>query len=100
MIHFSCDCCGQIIDPERETRYVVRVEVYSAVEPGADNFPEPDADNLEQISELLDGDEDGLLGEGEGYQAERYDLCEACRAEFAKNPMARLAMPKIGFSEN
>ena len=33
MIHYSCDCCKRIIDLQEELRYVVRMEVYAAMDP-------------------------------------------------------------------
>ena len=33
MIHYSCDLCKRLIDPEDDLRYVVKIEVYAAVDP-------------------------------------------------------------------
>lgn len=101
MIHFTCDCCQRPIDQEQESRYVVRVEVYSAVEAeGAEGCDE--RDHLQEIDDLLER-MDELDGEdiaGEVYQQVRYDLCSTCREIFLKNPLGRLAMNKLGFSDN
>lgn len=102
MIHFTCDCCGQPIDTDQDTRYVVRLEVYPAVEESASGFDDGDENQLEEIAELLErGEElaDACPG-ADSYQSVRYDLCEACRATLSTNPLARLAAAKIGFSEN
>lgn len=101
MIHFTCDCCQRSIDPEEETRYVVRVEVYSAVDAeGAEGADE--RDHLQEIDDLLERLDDLEVEdiENEVYQQVRYDLCGECRAKFLKNPLGRLAVTKIGFSEN
>ncbi|MEM8865650.1 MAG: hypothetical protein AAGF31_08935 [Planctomycetota bacterium] len=99
MIHFTCDCCGQTIDPQLETRYVVRVEVYSAID-GDVGEGDHEQDHLEEIDDLLERIDDLDSDDSDIYQQVRYDLCEECRAAFAKNPLGRLVPSKIGFSEN
>jgi len=99
MIHFTCDCCGRSIDPADETRYVVRMEVYVAVDDGADPTADED-DHLEEIEDLLerldeiDADEDERL-----YKQVRYDLCAGCRERFVRNPLGRGAT-RLGYSDN
>src|SRR5690606_5482857 len=53
MIHFTCDYCQQTIDPERELRYVVRMEVYAALDV-SDADAESDRDHLEEIEDILE----------------------------------------------
>lgn len=42
MIHHSCDCCKRLIDPQHALRYVVRMEVYAAME--SNDVDEEEAD--------------------------------------------------------
>lgn len=104
MIHYTCDGCGRVIDQDDETRYVVRLEVYAAIDDDAPQAVDEE-DHLDEIEDLLerleDYDEDGL-DEDEGqrlYRQARYDLCPQCRERFVRNPMGRGAT-RLGFSEN
>ncbi|TWU00228.1 hypothetical protein Pla108_11750 [Botrimarina colliarenosi] len=99
MIHFTCDCCGRAIKQACETRYVVRLEVYAAIDddpnPGAD-----ESDHLEEIEDLLERMDD--LDEEDDqnlYRQVRYDLCHDCRERFLLNPLGR-AVARTGYSEN
>ncbi|TWT42912.1 hypothetical protein [Botrimarina hoheduenensis] len=99
MIHFSCDACGQPIDREHETRYVVRLEVYAAVD--EDTEPtDPEVDHLEAIEDMLERMEDSVSLDDELYQQLRYDLCPTCRERLLADPLARLKGAKLGFSNN
>ena len=33
MIHHSCDLCKRLIDTDQDVRYVVKMEVYAALDP-------------------------------------------------------------------
>ncbi|MGL4513864.1 MAG: hypothetical protein ACRCT8_12305 [Lacipirellulaceae bacterium] len=97
MIHFTCDACRRSIEPQDELRYVVRVEVYAALD---DERPiDADADHLQDIDDLIarsdDSDQDDDL-----YQQVRYDLCAECRVRFLQNPLGRGGAVKLGFSNN
>lgn len=98
MIHFTCDCCGRALDAAEDVRFVVRVEVYAAVDESVRGVEDEDSDQLEEIAEMLEQDTD--MPGGDSYQTMRYDLCEECRGSLRGNPLARLAAAKIGFSEN
>ncbi|RIK81509.1 MAG: hypothetical protein DCC67_08110 [Planctomycetota bacterium] len=100
MLHYTCDCCKRLIDPERELRYVVRVEVYAALEPMADDV-EDERDHLEEIQDILErlDAEDAQISD-DVYQQKRYDLCGQCRNRYVKNPLGRLALQELGFSDN
>ena len=50
MLHFSCDACGQ---PVTEERFVARVEVYPAFDPDEITEADLDADNMQQVAELI-----------------------------------------------
>lgn len=123
MIHFTCDGCERQIDTEREPRYILRLEVYTAPESAddaenglteahADSAVDPERDYLAEIDDLLervDGCEpapinDDLLDDddscGDEYRQVRYDLCSECRQRMLSNPLALLAVRRIDFSEN
>jgi hypothetical protein len=100
MIHFTCDSCKREIDPERELRYVVRVEVYAALDPLEDE--EDERDHLQEIQDILeriDDAEDEQISD-DVYQQKRYDLCSECRNRYVKNPLGRLVVHELGFSQN
>lgn len=99
MIHFTCDCCGRAINQTSETRYVVRMEVYAALDDGADHASD-ESDHLEEIEDLLErmDDLDAELDESL-YRQVRYDLCADCRERFLRNPLGRAAS-RATYSEN
>ncbi len=102
MIHYTCDLCQRSIEPRSELRYVVKMEVYAAVdESEADDLCEEE-DHLEEIQDILQRIEDGeddCLGD-DVYKTMRFDLCAACRQKFLKNPLAREVPKQFDFSEN
>jgi len=101
MIHYTCDCCKRLIDPQQELRYIVRVEVYAALESSQEE-PEDDRDHLQEIQDILerlDDADDEQLGD-EVYHQNRYDLCNECRNRYVKNPLGRATMQELGFSSN
>jgi hypothetical protein len=88
-----------LIDPDEDLRYVVKIEVYAALDPleAADD----DRDNLLEMHEILermDGAEDGSVAD-DVYQSLRFDLCPDCRRRFVKNPLGR-ETKKFNFSKN
>jgi hypothetical protein len=100
MIHHSCDLCKRLIDPDEDMRYVVKIEVYAALDAMADD-DEDDRDNLlemQQILQRMEDMEDGTVGE-DVYQTLRFDLCPECRRRFVKNPLGRESK-KFNFSKN
>lgn len=111
MIHYSCDLCKRLIDPEEDLRYVVKIEVFAAVDPidsdtvgsesSADNA-EDDRDHLQEMQEILqrmDETEGEAVGE-DVYQQLRFDLCPECRKKFTKNPLGRELSKHFDFSKN
>ena len=101
MIHYSCDCCKRILDPE-DLRYVVKMEVYAAFDPGAMDEVEDDRDHLQEIQEILQRSEeanDPQIG-NDVYEQLRFDLCPECRKKFVKNPLGREASKQFDFSKN
>jgi hypothetical protein len=100
MIHYTCDCCKRSIHPEHDLRYVVRVEVYAAIDHLDDDEDERDhLQEIQDILERLDDAEDAQIGDDVYHQA-RYDLCSECRARYVKNPLGRAALQELGFSQN
>ncbi len=101
MLHYTCDCCKRLINPERELRYVVRVEVYAALD-AADDDGDDERDHLQEIQDILerldDADDDQISDDV--YHQKRFDLCGECRNRYVKNPLGRLAMQELGFSQN
>ncbi|MEO0531202.1 MAG: hypothetical protein AAF266_11610 [Planctomycetota bacterium] len=99
MIHFTCDGCGRTINPNNETRFVVRMEVYAAVEDEPTALAD-EPDHLEEIEDLLermddlDNDVDEQL-----YRMVRHDLCSDCRERLLSNPLGR-ATVRSGYSDN
>jgi len=101
MIHYTCDCCKRPIDAQRDLRYVVRVEVYPALEP-TENDSDDERDHLQEIQDILerlDETDDAQISD-DVYHQVRYDLCSECRARYVKNPLGRVAMQELGFSNN
>ena len=100
MIHHSCDLCKRLIDPDEDLRYVVKIEVYAALD-SIDESDDDDRDNLLEMNEILERMDDtanGTVGD-DVYQSMRFDLCPECRRRFLKNPLGRESK-KFNFSKN
>ena len=100
MIHYTCDCCKRRINAADELRYIVRLEVYAALDPLEDEADD-DRDHLQEIQDVLermDDPDDDVCDEV--YQQKKYDLCSECRQRYLKNPLAQAAMQELGFSQN
>jgi len=102
MIRYSCDLCRRDLDPQHDLRYVVKMEVFAAMDTVANE--DNDNDHLQEIQDILerlDDADDDLIGE-EVCQQLRFDLCPECRRKFAKNPLGRenFATKVGGFSKN
>ena len=105
MIHYSCDLCKRLIDPEIDLRYVVKMEVFAAVDPVESDqnaaSQEDDRDHLQEMQEILQRmDESDESVSEEVYQQLRFDLCPECRKKFAKNPLGRESSKHFDFSKN
>jgi len=101
MIHFTCDGCGKPIDQQREVRYVVRMEVYAALDASDDDVDE-DRDHLQEIQDILermDEAEDDLIGD-DVYKQVRFDLCSECQKRVLKSPLSALQPKQLNFSKN
>ena len=102
MIHYSCDCCKRLIDPQDDLRYVVKMEVYAALDPVDMDQVDDDRDSLQEMQDILQRMEDAesdQIGD-EVYQQLRFDLCPECRKKFMKNPLGREVSKQFDFSNN
>jgi hypothetical protein len=106
MIRYSCDLCKRDLDAEDDLRYVVKIEVYAALNPTTDNEDENDRDHLQEIQDIIEGLEDtdeDQIGE-DVYQQLRFDLCPECRKKFlkkiAQNILGRETAKTFWFSSN
>jgi len=102
MIRYSCDRCGKDLDSETDLRYVVKMEIYAAVEPLCEADLEDDRDHLLEIHEILermDDAENEAIG-NDVYQTVRKDLCCDCYKKFIRNPLGRERLTQLGFSQN
>ena len=102
MIHYSCDRCKRVLDPEEDLRYVVKIEVQAVMEPLEFDEVEDDRDHLVEIQEILERLEDGesdAIGD-DVYQKRRFDLCAECFRHYIQNPIGREATAHFGFSQN
>ncbi len=102
MIHYSCDLCKRLIDAEDDLRYVVKIEVYAALDPVEVDTSGDDRDHLQEMQDILQRmEEEGSDEVGEDvYQQLRFDLCPECRKKFVKNPLGREAAKQFDFSKN
>ena len=102
MIRYSCDRCGRPIDPEQDVRYVVKMEVYAAIDPLCAQEEDDDRDHLLEIHEILErlaeSDEESLGDDV--YQKRRYDLCSDCHQKYVRDPIGQAQMHQLDFSEN
>ena len=101
MIHYTCDCCKSRIDATDELRYIVRLEVYAALDPLADEADD-DRDHLLEIQEVLERLDDPCEEQvsDEVYHLQRFDLCRDCRQRFVQNPLGRPSATHLNFSQN
>lgn len=102
MLHYSCDRCKRMIDPEDELRYVVKLEVCAAMEPVDACDVEDDRDHLLEVQEILErleaGEDENICEEV--YHKKHFDLCSRCYREYMKNPLGREQPVHLGFSAN
>ena len=102
MIHYTCDMCGRPLGPD-DLRYVVKTEVYAAMDVVSGEDDDFDVDHLEQLGEMLEQlDDDTCANIGEDVcQQMRFDLCPTCREKFVKNPLGRETVStQFNFSKN
>jgi hypothetical protein len=104
MIRYSCDWCKRELDSQDDLRYVVKIEIFAALDPAATDSDEDDRDHLEEIQDILERMEDSASDQigDDVYQQLRFDLCPECRRKFIKNPLGRkpVAAKAFKFSTN
>jgi len=108
MRHYSCDCCRRPIDTQIDVHHVLKIEVFPAVDDIADHGcceaggSQEDADHLEEMQDMLESldDSDLASGLGDGARSMRFDLCDACRQRFVKNPLGVKSGKQLDFSNN
>ena len=112
MLHYSCDICKRPIDTHADVHHVVKIEVVPAVDDVADHgccegngshvASQEDADHLEEMQEMLErlDEEDLPAGLADGARSMRFDLCDACRQRFVKNPLGVKPGKSLDFSNN
>jgi hypothetical protein len=106
MLHYSCDICKRPIVAGTDLRHVVKIEVFPAVEDQSCGCPSgtsshDDADNLDEMQELLERlDESELADLEDDTRSLRFDLCDACRQRFVKNPLGVKGGKQLDFSNN
>jgi hypothetical protein len=99
MMHFSCDICGHKL---LDRRFVVKMEVYAAFDPEDATDEDQDRDNLDEIADIIGqmaetGDSDVDQNRPHKF---RYDLCEDCRDQFVKDPLALHRPRRMRISDN
>jgi hypothetical protein len=102
MIHYTCDRCQRTLDSSGDLRYVVKLEIYAAMEPLEVDQAEDDRDHLVEIQEILERLEAGQSPEvgQDVYQKQRYDLCPDCYRRYIRNPLGSEVGAEFGFSPN
>lgn len=101
MIHYICDRCKRQINVSDQARYIVQIDIQSAVDHPRDELDD-DVDHLAELHQILEGMVDSDMDEEscESSHHGRYDLCAECHRAFLKNPLGRDAMLALGFSNN
>jgi hypothetical protein len=100
MIHYSCDRCKRLLDPDEDQRYVIKVEVYAAMDPLDTDDTEDDRDHLTEIQDILERLDDDDCDVDESYRKQRFDLCADCVKKYVSNPLGREMPAHLGFSQN
>ena len=108
MRHFSCDLCGKSLTPGSDSRYVVRVEGFAAVEPTMLTEDDLDTDTIDAMADLLEELEvDDRLDDAPAADDEppanarrEYDLCACCYRKLLADPLGLESRRKLQFSQN
>lgn len=104
MIRYSCDMCGRSIVPGEDTRYVVKIEVYTACDSMEDDseFDEELMDDFEEEEEDDDDEMDDFDSDemDDEYKTFRFDLCSRCHSKYLQDPLSIKSIKRGRFSEN
>jgi hypothetical protein len=106
MCHFTCDFCGQTLEPLGEPHFRVTVEG-RIVGQAEDSDDECDADSVDAMDELLTEQvafeavrEDDDLETAPTGTTREFDLCKACYAKLLDDPLGLQTRPGVRFSRN
>lgn len=102
MVHYTCDMCGKPLSTDEDTRYVVKIEVYTACdamdmdddmdeEIDDTNEDNDDYDEMMNSPEMLQNDE---------YRTFRFDLCTICHKKYLQDPLFLKSWHRTRFSQN
>ncbi len=101
MMHFTCDLCGQVIHPQEDQRYVVKIDVFPSGNPAQLTDADLQDDHMEEVSAILQQIEEGqALDLPAPTQHFRFDLCCECHKKFVRRPLGRESANKLSFSQN
>jgi hypothetical protein len=101
MVHYSCDACKRPIHPQNDAHHVLKIEVFPAVDDLLGSDCCGDGDHLEEMQIILEqGAEDGADPLDEPHRLMRFDLCDACRKRFLRNPLGMAPGKQLDFSPN
>ena len=102
MIHYSCDRCKRMLDSEDDIRYVVKLEVYPAMEAVEVDDIDDDRDHLSEIQDMIERLDDAEIEalSDDLYRKQRYDLCSDCYKEYIKDPVGCEPAIQLDFSQN
>lgn len=101
MVHYSCDLCKRVLDPQDDVRYVVRMEISQEIDPIGADESEDDRDYLGEMHDMLAQIGDSFEEISEAMDREmRFDLCPECARRFVKNPLGRDLAKHFQFSKN
>jgi len=102
VIHVTCDLCGKQVTLGEDYRYVVKIEVYAAHDPGKLTEADLDEDNMEAVSQLLRSEDEPPDPDitAPAYKNFRYDLCPSCHKKFVRDPLGKDTVQKFDFSKN
>lgn len=102
MTQYCCDMCHCVLDAGRDIRYIVRLEVFPALDPVDDAESIDDRDYLMEVDDALAalGPLDLNEPDDDLYQELQFTLCPDCRQRLAKNPLGAAMPRKFEFSQN
>ena len=101
MIHYSCDRCKRVLDPARDARHVVKIQVDTVLDPAREEELDDDRDYLDELDDALqevDLEDDFLLDCLSG--SLRFDLCSECYRKYLRDPLGAESQVRVGFSRN
>jgi hypothetical protein len=99
MQHFTCDLCGKGLG---EKRYVAKLEMYPAFDPGELTEADLDIDHLQEIASQIDhSDTLDFLDQEETRSIKiQFDLCPLCHSRYRNDPLGKQHRNPLHFSEN